>query len=56
MVYSKKIVHKDDIDDLNKLIEPIGITTATTVGEAEGYRDSVLKWLPDCDDKVQMDI
>ena len=46
----RKLFHRDDIDDLNNLIEPIGITTATTVGETEGYRDSVLKWLPDCDD------
>ena len=46
----RKLFHRDDIDDLNKLIEPIGVTTATTVGETEGYRDSILKWLPDCDD------
>lgn len=45
----RKALHSEEIEEVKELVSSIGLTTATTVGNKEGYRDSYIKWLPDCD-------
>ena len=45
----RKMLHIEEIDEVRELVNTIGISTAKTIGDKENYRDSWIKWLPDCD-------
>ena len=47
----RRMFDDEEIQTIQEQVKDIGITTAKTLGgHDKDYRDSILKWLPDCDD------
>jgi len=47
----RRMFDQEELETIAEQVDPIGITTAKTLGgHDETYRDSIIKWLPDCDD------